>query len=242
MHPTSPNTEPTPTGTDPASPSKGVAYLLAEVERIVQELRAFNKRPLPATEEQVNKLINADKDRPVEVPAEQVVEHLMGKTEQLVKDFQALYTQFLTALDQQTRALSQELTTQAKAVADAAGTVKASAVAVAAAGEKLHRPLRVEGVVGFTDWRIGLGCLLGPVVVLVLIQGLLGQFSRVDKDVFEQTKEKAAQLQVQNAALQAKITQSENQGIYYLNQIRRYKAKNPKTTDFPAYRPAEAGK
>ena len=28
-------------------------------------------------------------------------------------------------------------------------------------------------------------------------------------------------------------------GNYYLNQIKRYKAKNPKATDFPDYKPAE---
>ena len=53
---------PTPT----PAPTNGVAILMAEIERIAQELRAGNKRPLPATEDQVKGLVKlAERDRPL---------------------------------------------------------------------------------------------------------------------------------------------------------------------------------
>ena len=54
------------------------------------------------------------------------------------------------------------------------------------------------------------------------------------------------QLQAQQQQLQAKVQQSEadykrvyNAEQYFFDQIKKYKAKNRKTTDFPAYEVAK---
>lgn len=234
--------EPNHSGPEPTSSHEddGVNKLMADIERIIQQLRAYNKRPLPATEEQVKRLIQNEKERPILVPAEKVVEQLMGKTEQLITRFQAIYSEFLTLLNSQTRTLRQEMTTQTAALQAATAAVQASARAVhdsagqvSAAGEKLPRYIPVEGkVFGFTNWKIAVGCLLGPVLFLLLMQALTGQFSKVSQTDYDQAKVHEMQALDGNAKLK-------KEGLFYLNQIRRYKAKHPKTTDFPAYKPAE---
>ena len=77
--------------TPPTTPGNGVATLMAEIERIAQELRAYNKRPLPATEDQVQALVKlAERDRPLtlNVDSEAVAAQLVGKVEQQAKVFQ----------------------------------------------------------------------------------------------------------------------------------------------------------
>lgn len=231
--------QPTPPQSD-EDIAKGFSILMGNIGYLRQQVEAYNKRPLPATEEHLRDLIKNEKERPINVPAAQVVEHLMGKTEELVKQFQSLYNQFILLLDKRTQALTQELTTQAKAIETAAAAVQVgakavqdSAVVVAATGEKLHRPIRVEGeVFGFTNWKIAVGCLMGPVLFLLLVQALTGQFSKVSKSDFEQAQVKEMQAMAANADLK-------QQGRYYLDQITKYKAKNPKSTDFPDYKPEE---
>ena len=67
---------------------------MAEIERIAQELRAYNKRPLPATEDQVQALVKlAERDRPLtlHVNSEAVAAQLVGKVEQQAKVFEPFY-------------------------------------------------------------------------------------------------------------------------------------------------------
>ena len=89
------------------------------------------------------------------------------------------------------------------------------------------------------SWRWVAGLVLAPLMALLLGQAVTGQFSKVDKEDYEQ-------LQAQQQQLQAKVQQKEEynakskkEGTYYLNQIIKYRAKNRKTTDFPAYKVAE---
>ena len=213
-----------------------------------QQVEAYNKRPLPATEEHMRALIKNEKERPIHVPAAQVVEQLMGKTGEVVDKFQSGYTQFNRQLENLTAALRLEMTTQAAAMQTAARAgeaaaraMQASAVAVAAAGEKVKEDLPtsvpVRGdVYGFTNektivWTV-VGCLLLGALLYWAVATLFGP-RQVSKAAYEQ-------LQAQNAALQVKNKQFDKEGVYYKNQIKQYKEKNPnKTTDFPAYKPAE---
>ncbi len=69
----------------PSTPNNGVAILMAEIERIAQELRAANKRPLPATEDQVKALLSvAERERPLTltVDSQPVATLLLGQVEQ----------------------------------------------------------------------------------------------------------------------------------------------------------------
>jgi hypothetical protein len=64
---------------------------MAEIERIAQELRALDKRPLPATEDQIKALVTlAERERPLtlSVNSEAVAKLLMGKVEQQTKAFE----------------------------------------------------------------------------------------------------------------------------------------------------------
>jgi hypothetical protein len=65
---------------------------MAEIERIAQELRAVNKRPLPATEDQVKALLAvAERDRPltVNVNSQAVATLLLGQVDKQAQVFQA---------------------------------------------------------------------------------------------------------------------------------------------------------
>jgi hypothetical protein len=189
------------------------------------------------------------------VPAEKVVEQLMGKTEELVTHFQSIYNRFLVLLDEQTKTLRQEMTTQATAMQAAAAAVQASARAVqasagevGAAGEKLPRSISVEGeVFGFTNWKIAVGCLLGPVVLLLLGQAVTGQFSKVSKSDFEQLQAQKATVEANKATVEAKYTalQKTNnllneESQFYMKNIKRHIAKDKKSVaDFPSYKRVE---
>ena len=234
--------EPTPPPINP------VNVLMADIAIITQYVRAYNKRPLPATADEVKGLVKlAERDRPLvmKVTTEAVVEQIMGKTGESVAKFQSLYNQFLLLLEAQAKALKQDLATQAtamqtaaKAGGEAAVAMQTSAVAVVAAGKKvkedLPTSLPVSGrVYGFTDWKTAVGCLLGPVAFLLLGMAVTGQFSKVSKSDFEQLQKKWEEAKVTNA-------QVLKEGSYYKNQIKNYKAKNPnKTTDFPVYKVAK---
>jgi uncharacterized protein YukE len=212
-----------------------------------QQVEAYNKRPLPATEKDIRGLINNEKERPINVPAEQVVEQLMGKTGEVVDKFQSGYTQFNRQLENLTAALRLEMTNQAAAMQKAAQAgeaaaraMQASANAVKLAGEKVREdlptsvPVRGE-VYGFTNeksivWTV-VGCVLLGALLYWAAATLFGT-TQVSKAAYEQ-------LQAQNAALQVKNKQFDKEGVYYKKQIKQYRAKNPKTTDFPVYEPAE---
>ena len=247
--------EPTPPPINP------VNVLMADIAIITQYVRAYNKRPLPATADEVKGLVKlAERDRPlvVKVTTEAVVEQIMGKTGESVAKFQSLYNQFLLLLEAQAKALKQDLATQAtamqtaaKAGAAAAVAMQTSADAVAAAGKKVKEdlptsvPVRGE-VYGFTDWKTAVGCLLGPVVLLLLGMAVTGQFSKVSKSDFEQLQKQLQQSQQQQQQSQAAQQKAEAQEEltnsaqkYFFAQIKKYKAKNPNTKDFPAYKGAE---
>ena len=236
--------EPTPPPINP------VNVLMADIAIITQYVRAYNKRPLPATADEVKGLVKlAERDRPlvVKVTTEAVVEQIMGKTGESVAKFQSLYNQFLLLLEAQAKALKQDLATQATAMQTAAKAgeaaavaVKASADAVAAAGKKVKEdlptslPVRGE-VYGFTNeksvvWTVG-GCLLLGALFYWAAATFFGP-TQASKTAYEE-------LQAQHAALQVEIKEYDNEGGYYKNQIKKYKAKNPETTAFPVYEDAK---
>ena len=234
--------EPTPPPINP------VNVLMADIAIITQYVRAYNKRPFPATEDEVKALVKlAERDRPlvVQVETAEVVEQIMGKTGESVAKFQSLYNEFFRLLEAQAKALKQDLATQAtamqtaaKAGGEAAVAMQTSAVAVAAAGKKVKEDLPTSlpvsgGVYGFTDWKTAVGCLLGPVVLLLLAMTLMGQFSKVDKEAYEQMKADYEQMKVEDSRLKTTNGELGSNVFRYEAQIKRYRAKNPKTTDFP---------
>lgn len=91
-------------------------------------------------------------------------------------------------------------------------------------------------------WRWVAGLVLVPLASLLLGQAVLGQFSKVSKEDYEQLQvqqqqwqAKAQQLQAQNASLNKTNRQLGATAVRYEKQIKRYRGKHPKTTDFPAY-------
>ena len=233
---------------EPTPPTNPVHALMADMAIITQLVSAYNKRPFPATEDEVKALVKlAERDRPLvlNVRTEAVVEQIMGKTGESVAKFQSLYNQFLLTLEAQATALKQELATQATAMQTAARdtmaaavAMQASAEAVVAAGKKvkenLPTSLPVRGrVYGFTDWKTAVGCLLGPVVALLLAMAVMGQFSKVDKEAYERVKADYEQMKAADSLLKSTNGELGSNVVRYEAQIKRYRAKNPKTTDFP---------
>ena len=228
--------QPTPAPTAAADTSAGITYLLAEIGRLDQELKALNKRPLPATETQVKDLVKlAARDRPLEVKVEteEVVKQLVGQMEHLTKQLVATMGELTegfarnggllgTLVDNQTAILKHELGAGVAAVRGATAEMKAGAALI-------QTKITVDFKQG---WRWVAGLLLGPVAFLLLGMGVTGQFSKVSKSDFEQ-------LQAKEQQLQAKNTKLRKEGNYYLKQIEKYKAKNPETTAFPTYEEAK---
>ncbi len=174
------------TPTSSPTPSNGVAILMAEIERIAQELRAVNKRPLPATEDQVKALLAvAERDRPLTltVNSQAVATLLLGQVDEQAKRFQLGCNRLITLVDDRTDYLSEQLAARLAAVQAA----EASLVAVA---QRIPRsvPLNV-----FENWRSTLGFTLGPVVLLLLGMLFAGHFSRVPKVELEQVQAELAQ-------------------------------------------------
>lgn len=214
---------------EPTPPSNGVATLMADIARISQELRALNRRPLPATEEQVKSLVKlAERDRPLEVHVrtEEVVEQLVGKVEQLTAAFLAKCDRLIGLVDERTDYLAKQL--QAGVAAAQVATAEMHA------GAKLiPRSVAVKGnFYGFTNWQAGAVVGGVPVLLVLLMLWFTGMFSRVPAADF-------AQLQAEHTAIKSKSAKLSREGNYYLKQIKQYRAKNPKTTAFPAYVPAE---
>ena len=239
--------EPTPLPTE-SDASYGFTLIMNNLGYLRQQAEANNKRPFPATEDEVKALVKlAERERPlvVKVTTEAVVEQIMGKTGESVAKFQSLYNQFLLLLEAQAKALKQDLATQAtamqtaaKAGGEAAVAMQTSAVAVAAAGKKVREDLPtslpVSGrVYGFTDWKTAVGCLLGPVVLLLLVMAVTGQFSKVDKEAYERVKADYEQMKAADSRLKTTNGELGSNVVRYEAQIKRYRAKNPKTTDFP---------
>jgi hypothetical protein len=174
--------------TPPPAPSNGVAILMAEIERIAQELRAVNKRPLPATEDQVKALLTvAERERPLtlNVNSQAVAKLLLGQVDQQAKVFQTTGYELIDYLDGRQRALSAALDKGVAAVQAAEAQLQASA-------RQIPRsvPLNV-----FENWRSTVGFTLGPVVLVLLTLLLSGHFSRVPKAEVEQVQAELAQAQ-----------------------------------------------
>ena len=164
----------------PPTPSAGVAFLLAQIEIIGQAVRGYNKRPLPATEDQVKGLVKlAERDRPllVKVETEAVVQQLAGRVQELNKGHVATMEQLSERfakngnllgqiVDDQTAILKHELELGVKAV-------KAATVDMNAGAARIPSKITVDFAQG---WRWVAGLVLGPVAFLLLGMGWAGQF------------------------------------------------------------------
>ena len=89
------------------------------------------------------------------------------------------------------------------------------------------------------SWRWVAGLVLAPLMALLLGQAVTGQFSKVDKEDYEQLQAQQQQLQAKEQQWQAVNASVSTSERYYFDQIKKYKAKNRKTTDFPAYKVAK---
>jgi hypothetical protein len=173
--------------TPPPAPSNGVAILMAEIERIAQELRAVNKRPLPATEDQVKALLTvAERDRPLtlNVNSQAVATLLLGQVDQQAKVFQDTGYKLINYLDDRQQAMSVALDKGVAAVQAAEAKLQASA-------QQIPRsvPLNV-----LDNWRSTLGFTLGPVALVLLGMLFTGHFSRVPKEELEKVQAELAQV------------------------------------------------
>jgi len=167
------------------APSNGVAVLMAEIERIAQELRAVNKRPLPATEEQIKALVAlAERDRPlmVNVNSEAVAKLLLGQVDKQAQVFQTTGYELIKYLDSRQQAMTAALDKGVAAVQAAETKLQASA-------QQIPRsvPLNV-----FENWRVTVSVMFVP--VLLVLSGMLftGQFSRVPKEELEKVQAELA--------------------------------------------------
>jgi len=213
--------------TPPPAPSNGVATLMAEIERIAQELRAYNKRPLPATEGQVQALLKlAERDRPLtlNVNSQAVATLLLGQVDQQAKAFQAGCDKLITLVDDRTDYLTEQLTARLAAV-------QAAEAGLAAAVQRIPREV---GVNWLSHWKITAGVVLGPLVLVLLMLWFTGMFSRVPKADFEK-------LQVENGQLRQYNARLTKEGTFYLDQVQQYRTKFPKAASyFPKYVPPAA--
>ena len=174
------------TPTPPPAPTNGVAILMAEIERIAQELRAGNKRPSPATEDQVKALVKlAERDRPLtlNVNSQAVATLLLGQVDQQAQRLQAGADKLIKLVDDRTDYLVEQLTARLAAV-------QAAEASLTAAAQRIPRsvPLNV-----FENWRSTLGFTLGPVVLLLLGMLFAGHFSRVPKAELDKVQAELAQ-------------------------------------------------
>jgi len=176
------------TTTPSPAPSNGVAILMAEIERIAQELRAVNKRPLPATEDQVKALVKlAERDRPLtlHVNSEAVAQQLVGKVDQQAKLFRDTGNELITYLDNQQRLLTSALDERVAAL-------KAAEVSLQVTAQRIPKqvPLNVLG-----NWRSALVVAFTPLVLVLLGMLLTGHFSRVSKEELEKVQAELTQAQ-----------------------------------------------
>lgn len=170
----------------PTAPGNGVATLMAEIERIAQELRAYNKRPLPATEDQVQALVKlAERDRPLtlHVNSEAVARQLVGHVEQQAKLFQDTGNALITYLDNRQRLLTSALDERVAAL-------KAAEVSLQATTQRIPKQVPLDVV---ANWRSTLGFTLGPVVVVLLGMLVGGHFSRVPEEELARVQAELAQ-------------------------------------------------
>ena len=213
--------------TPPTTPGNGVATLMAEIERIAQELRAYNKRPLPATEDQVQALVKlAERDRPLtlNVNSEAVAAQLMGKVEQQAKVFQDTGYKLINYLDDRQKAMTTALDERVAALKAAEASLQSTAQAI-----PRQVPLDV-----FANWRSTVGFTFGPVVLVLLTMLITGHLSRVPKADLEKAQAETAQYRQRNERLR-------KEGTFYYDQVQAYRKKFPKAAPyFPQYVPPAA--
>ncbi|PIQ22139.1 MAG: hypothetical protein COW65_04900 [Cytophagales bacterium CG18_big_fil_WC_8_21_14_2_50_42_9] len=218
--------------TPPTAPGNGVATLMAEIERIAQELRAYNKRPLPATEDQLQALVKlAERDRPLtlHVNSEAVAQQLVGKVELQAKLFRDTGNELLTYLDNRQRMLTSALDERVAAL-------KAAEVSLQATTDRMPKqvPLNV-----MANWRSTVGFTFGPVLLVLLTMLFTGHFSRVPKAEVE-----AVQAKYDHLLGVAQAVGAERD--YYQGQIEKFRkemgtnkaARKTSQYFFPAYVPA----
>jgi hypothetical protein len=161
---------------------------MAEIERIAQELRAGNKRPLPATEDQVKALVKlAERDRPLtlHVNSQAVATLLLGQVDQQAKVFQTTGYQLINFLDDRQQKMS-------AALAQGVATVQAAEAQLQASAQQIPRSVSLNV---FDNWRSTLGFTLGPVLLVLLTLLLSGPFSRVPKEELDKARAELAQVQ-----------------------------------------------
>lgn len=178
MNPTSP----------PPPPSNGVAILMAEIERIAQELRALDKRPLPATEDQVKALVTlAERERPLtlSVNSEAVAKLLMGKVNQQTKAFEEVCDRLIRLVDDRTDYLNAQLAAKLAELQQAQMNLTATVGGIP----------REVAVNWRTHWKVTASIALGPVVLVLLMLWFTGMFSRVPQEELVQAQAETTQAQ-----------------------------------------------
>ena len=208
----------------PPAPPNGVAVLMAEIERIAQELRAYNKRPSPATEDQVKALVQlAERDRPLtlHVNSEAVAKQLVGKVEQQAKAFQAGCDKLLTLVDDRTNYLNEQLTARLAAV-------QAAEAGLAATAQRIPREV---GVNWLSNWKLPAGVVLGPLVLVLLMLWFTGMFSRVPKEQLAAVQEQVELFRQGRAALAQELPEVAHRYFPY--------GSDPKPGPAPAAPPAK---
>jgi hypothetical protein len=174
--------------TPPPAPTNGVAILMAEIERIAQELRAGNKRPFPATEDQVKELVKlAERERPLtlNVNSQAVATLLLGQVDEQAKRFQLGCNRLITLVDDRTNYLAEQLAARLAAV-------QAAEANLAVAAQRIPRSVPLDV---FANWRLAAGVALGPVLLVLLTLLLTGHFSRAPKAELEKARSELAQAQ-----------------------------------------------
>jgi hypothetical protein len=195
---------------------------MAEIERIAQELRAANKRPLPATEDQVKELVKlAERDRPltVKVNSAVVAKQLVGQVEGHVQVFQTTGYQLINYLDERLKDMTGVLDQRLAAI-------KAAETSLQAAAQRIPQQVKVDWR---GNWQV-MALVAGvPVLLVLLMLWFTGMFSRVPKA-------ELAAVQAENADIRNKNAQLVNMARFYRNQVQAYRKKFPKAVSyFPKY-------
>ena len=170
------------------APTNGVAVLMAEIERIAQELRAYNKRPLPATQDQVKDLVQvAERDRPLmlNVDSQAVATLMLGQVDEQAKRLQTGSDKLIKLVDDRTDYLVEQLTSRLEAV-------QAAEASLAAATQRIPREVQINW---FSQWPVTASLVLGPLLLVLLMLWFTGMFSRVPKAELEKTQAELVQAQ-----------------------------------------------
>lgn len=165
----------------PPTPGSGVLKLMAEIERIAQELRAYNKRPLPATEEQVQALVKlAERERPLTltVNSEAVAKQLIGKVDQQAQVFWNTGNKMIAHLDNW-----QRLTTSA--LDERVAALKAAEVSLQDTTQRIPKQVAVNWL---SNWKVTALVAGMPVFLVLMMLWFTGMFSRVPKSELAQVK------------------------------------------------------